>query len=86
MVLPLPARNDFQIAKQGLGLDAAVGLDVTDGHIHPLVLALVGGLKHGISLANPGGVTQEDLELTALGLRRLNVLEQCIRIGTPSFF
>ncbi len=54
---------------------------IADDHIHALFPALVGSFEHGVGLANPGGVSQEDLQPTAGGFFRLDVLQQFIGIG-----
>ena len=68
--------------EERLGLDAAVGLDPADDHVHALRPLLAGGLEHRVGLADAGGGAEEDLELAAClaGFRLLDTGQQLVGI------
>ena len=80
----LAGRDKFQPVDERLGLGPFMGLDVTHHHIHALPFALVSGFQHGVGLANPGGIAQENLQVAAflLLLFGLDLGKQFIGIGT----
>ena len=59
------ARDDFQPEHERFSLGALVGFHVADYNVHAFVPALVSGFEHGVGLAHPGGVAQEDFQLAA---------------------
>ena len=61
----MTARDDVQAFDQGFCFAPAVGFDQCR-HDIGVATPLLGGFKHGISLADAGGVAQENLELAAL--------------------
>ena len=80
----LAERDCFETFEQGLGVAAAVGLDVADDDFDAGRLLALGGLQHGEGLADAGGVAEEDFELAAARLRLLGLhaSEQLIGIGS----
>src|SRR6185369_15223097 len=82
-VVNILARQDFQPFKQGVGLRAAMGLDIPGHHVTTVLLAPPGRLQHGIGLPHPGSVAQEYLQFPQLrrSLFGLRQLEHRLRRG-----
>ncbi len=80
-ILDLCPGDHLESLEQEVRLAAAVGFHVPYHHVPAVVQALVRGLQHGVGLADPGGVTEEDLQLPlrGLGLLGLRHLEQRFR-------
>ncbi len=80
----LLAGDEFQPGNQVLRLGPVMGFHVPDDNIHPSSLALVGGLQHGIGLAHPGHIPEEDFHAAAFFLRffSLDMGEQLVGVGT----
>ena len=79
--------KDLQAAQKGLGLAPAVGFDDADEHVDALGFARLGGLEHGIGLADAGGGAEEDLQLAAAeaSFLLLRLLEQFVGVGALRF-
>jgi hypothetical protein len=56
----------------------------SDDDVHALPFPLVGGFEHGVGLANPGGITQENFQASTGAFFRLDMVQQLIRIGRLS--
>ncbi len=80
-ILHLSPGQALDVLGKPLGLDAVMGFDVADDHIHPLGPALMGGLEHGVGLAHPGSIAKENLELAAAGAFNFDLSEQVGRAG-----
>ncbi len=78
-VLELAPGDHGQVLKQGFGLFAVVRLHQRHDQIDAFGLPLAGGLQHGVGLADPCHVPQEDLELAGAALFLLRLRQQ--RIG-----
>ncbi len=65
------ARNDFEPFGFRDGIFAAVGLEITDHHVHALFPELLALFEHLVGLADTGGVAHEDLQFSARRFRHV---------------
>ena len=77
----VPDGQLLQPIQQSHGFRTGVGLDITRHHIHASGLGPLGGLQHGVGLANARGITEEYLQPAASRLLRLlDAPQQTVRI------